>query len=596
MASGDHLIVAAVDFGTTFSGYAFSFLHEYQKDPTKCSTFTWTAGSGGLQSLKTSSCVLFDKHGNFHSCGFEAEDKYSELALDEEHHDWMFFKRFKMNLYKQIGIRRDFKLEADNGKQMDAMKVFSKVIEYLKDHLVEKCKSQQTSLDVGDIMFVITVPAIWTDPAKQFMREAAEMAGIDKDDLVIALEPEAASLFCKHVPIEKMTGSSGKGFNVFSPGSAYIVLDAGGGTIDITVHQVQQNGTLKEIHKANGGDWGGTKVDEAFRELLEDIVGKKVMEKFCKDYKYDMLELFRNFEVKKRTITPDLDEKITFKVPISLNETFKAANKCDIKDTLKRNPKYKDQINWMGDKLRMSANIAKGLFSNSVSHIVEHLKNLAQIPEVSKATYILMVGGYSESPMLRDAVMVAFKNKKVVVPNEAGLSVLKGAVIFGHEPSTIQCRVSKYTYGIGTSIPFDEHEHDWSRRMETSTGEVLCTGVFHKHVEINQQIEVGIPQAEQTYTVTEPHQTRMTLEVYISKDPNPMYVDEDGDDDSYDSEIDWFNEQEKCIYLGELDIDIPGEGLGRSATAAMTFSGTELKVEAWNEGGEYTEASFDLLE
>ncbi|XP_062582246.1 heat shock 70 kDa protein 12B-like [Saccostrea cucullata] len=595
MAADNHLIVAAIDFGTTFSGYAFSFLHEYKKDPTKCSTFTWSAGSGGLQSLKTSSCVLFDKHGNFHSCGFTAEDKYSDLALEDKHHDWLFFKRFKMNLYKQIGIKRDFKLEADNGKQMDAMKVFSKVIEHLKDHLVEKCKSQQTSLDVDDILFVITVPAIWTDPAKQFMREAAEMAGIVENNLMIALEPEAASLFCKHVPIEMMTGSSGKGFNAFSPGSAYIVLDAGGGTIDITVHQVQQNGTLKEIHKANGGDWGGTKVDEAFTALLEDIVGKKVMEKFCRDHKYDMLELYRTFEVKKRTITPDSDEKITFKVPISLNETFMAANKCEIKYFLKRNPKYKDQINWLGDKLRMSANIAKGLFSNSVDQIVEHLKNLTQIPAVKKAKYILMVGGYSESPILRDAVIATFKNKKVIVPNEAGLSVLKGAVIFGHQPSTIRYRVSKYTYGINSLIDFDENEHDWSRRIETSTGDVLCRGIFSKHVEINQQIEVGIPQVEKKYSVMEPDQTKITIQVYISKDPDPMFVDEKRNDDSSDGE-DWFDKEEKCIHLGELEVNIPGHGLGRSATVAMTFSGTELKVEAKNEDGEYTEASFNLLE
>lgn len=33
----------------------------------------------------------------------------------------------------------------------------------------------------------------------------------------------------------------------------------------------------------------------------------------------------------------------------------------------------------------------------------------------------------------------------------------------------------------------------------------------------------------------------------------------------------------------------------RSAKVAMTFSGTELTVEAWNEQGEHTEASFDLL-
>ena len=102
MASDSYLVVAAIDFGTTYSGYAFSFRHEYKKDPTKCSTFTWTAGSGGLQSLKTSSSILFDKRGHFDSCGFEAEDKYSELAIDNEHHDWMFFKRFKMNLYRQI--------------------------------------------------------------------------------------------------------------------------------------------------------------------------------------------------------------------------------------------------------------------------------------------------------------------------------------------------------------------------------------------------------------------------------------------------------------------------------------------------------------
>ena len=28
-------IVAAIDFGTTFSGYAFSFKHDYDKDPTQ---------------------------------------------------------------------------------------------------------------------------------------------------------------------------------------------------------------------------------------------------------------------------------------------------------------------------------------------------------------------------------------------------------------------------------------------------------------------------------------------------------------------------------------------------------------------------------
>ena len=31
----DAFIVAAIDFGTTYSGYAFSFKHDYDKDPTQ---------------------------------------------------------------------------------------------------------------------------------------------------------------------------------------------------------------------------------------------------------------------------------------------------------------------------------------------------------------------------------------------------------------------------------------------------------------------------------------------------------------------------------------------------------------------------------
>lgn len=96
-----NLIVAAIDFGTTFSGYAFSFVHQYMKDPLKISLNTWTAGSGGVMSLKTSTCVLFDPKGEFHSFGYDAEDKYSDLALDNIHHDWYYFRRFKMTLYKR---------------------------------------------------------------------------------------------------------------------------------------------------------------------------------------------------------------------------------------------------------------------------------------------------------------------------------------------------------------------------------------------------------------------------------------------------------------------------------------------------------------
>ena len=34
-------ISAAIDFGTTFSGYAFSFKHDYEKDPCQVKTLVY---------------------------------------------------------------------------------------------------------------------------------------------------------------------------------------------------------------------------------------------------------------------------------------------------------------------------------------------------------------------------------------------------------------------------------------------------------------------------------------------------------------------------------------------------------------------------
>ena len=64
---------------------------------------------------------------------------------------------------------------AANGKQIDAMIVFSLSIKYMKDEAIKTIRQRtgEDSYDAKDIQWVLTVPAIWTPAAKQFMREAA---------------------------------------------------------------------------------------------------------------------------------------------------------------------------------------------------------------------------------------------------------------------------------------------------------------------------------------------------------------------------------------------------------------------------------------
>lgn len=38
----------------------------------------------------------------------------------------------------------------------------------------------------------------------------------------------------------------------------YMVVDCGGGTVDITVHEMEKEGLLRELYKATGGAYGGT--------------------------------------------------------------------------------------------------------------------------------------------------------------------------------------------------------------------------------------------------------------------------------------------------------------------------------------------------
>jgi hypothetical protein len=50
------LVVGAIDFGTTYSGYAFSFAHDYEQDPVKIQANHWIGG--GHMSLKVNTISL----------------------------------------------------------------------------------------------------------------------------------------------------------------------------------------------------------------------------------------------------------------------------------------------------------------------------------------------------------------------------------------------------------------------------------------------------------------------------------------------------------------------------------------------------------
>ena len=61
------------------------------------------------------------------------------------------------------------------GKSVPAMKVFGISIRALMNHLFLTFTERGVTIKPNDIRWVLTVPAIWSDAAKQFMRKSANL-------------------------------------------------------------------------------------------------------------------------------------------------------------------------------------------------------------------------------------------------------------------------------------------------------------------------------------------------------------------------------------------------------------------------------------
>lgn len=57
---------------------------------------------------------------------------------------------------------------------MKALDAFSLSIRYLKDKCIELFQKKRMTIHYDEIQWILTVPAIWDESAKQLMRKAAE--------------------------------------------------------------------------------------------------------------------------------------------------------------------------------------------------------------------------------------------------------------------------------------------------------------------------------------------------------------------------------------------------------------------------------------
>jgi molecular chaperone DnaK (HSP70) len=98
-----------------------------------------------------------------------------------------------------------------------------------------------------------------------------------------------------------------------SKGNVVMVLDCGGGTVDITVHKLSCNPDEKflceELLPSSGGcEWGSKYVDMYFEKFVADFFGEELYTVY-KSNAMARLDILKHFEMLKRKFNPGVEER-----------------------------------------------------------------------------------------------------------------------------------------------------------------------------------------------------------------------------------------------------------------------------------------------
>ena len=202
-------------------------------------------------------------------------------------------------------------------------------------------------------------------------------------------------------------------------------------TADITVLQQTYDGKLKELFRVTGDDCGGASVDDRFCKMLEEIFGGNVIANFKENL--DWLDLLREFRRAIKRITTSNTSVIRLRYSPYLNDICAKLHGKDSKSAIDSSS-YVNEITQRGDRLRVKPDLMIKLFTPTIDSIITLMKNTVSNKSTNGLSTILMVGGFSECNLIQEAVNKAFPDKQIIIPDDADLLVLKGAVLFGHRP------------------------------------------------------------------------------------------------------------------------------------------------------------------
>ena len=323
---------------------------------------------------------------------------------------------------------------------------------------------------------------------------------------------------------------------------------------------------VEELLPADGGPWGGTYVDKQFQALLKDIFGSDFLNRFIKSMPQQWFSLIQSFESVKKTFDNKSGKPLRVLLPYGMFHTFMDLHDGKRLETVIE--EYADpSVKFQNGHLVIKSERALAFFEPSVKKIVELVREKLQNPLLEDCTYIFMVGGFSESAYLQDEIRKNFEldghpSPTVLIPGDAQLAIIKGAVLFGNYTDEIIARVARRTYGFDTFDIFDPKTHNPSNKRGN-----VCYNIFEVLVEKGQSIPMGHEIEHLNYPEDDEQTT--VVKSFFALDGKPkkpfQYVN--------DSDVE---------HVGSVSADFPEmadyDRKRKTLKISVRFDSTEIKV------------------
>ena len=164
--------------------------------------------------------------------------------------------------------------------------------------------------------------------------------------------------------------------------------------------------------------------------MLNDVFGVKAIQDLKDREMSDYVDLLRNFETKKRDFSSN---NTIFRISFALRENFQKYENGTLQEKISKLSYGNELEEKSKDKLQVKPMLIKSWFDGPLDRLIQHMKEILRDPKMGKVASILLVGGFGESHYAQEKIILAFPEKRILVPKDAGIVVLKGAVLCGHD-------------------------------------------------------------------------------------------------------------------------------------------------------------------